>query len=157
MADDPVAAVEFETMVLGRHLLSSWRQREGEHLDRSAYLVLSRVSVQGPMSIAQLSEAFGLDVSTVNRQTAAMLRADLLERIPDPDGGLARKFQLTPRGERLLAQEREWNVGGLGRVLEGWSADDIATLSGLLKRFNVDIERRDGRPWPRSAPVAREE
>ncbi|RBL85831.1 MarR family transcriptional regulator, partial [Streptomyces cavourensis] len=87
----PLDRIERETMLLGRymHLLApraEWR------LDRSAYILLSRIEVEGPMSISQLSEAFGLDASTLNRQTAAMLRAGVVERIPDPDGGIARKF-----------------------------------------------------------------
>lgn len=52
------------------------------------------------MSIGQLSDAFGLDASTLNRQTAAMLRGNLVERIADPDGGIARKFRITAEGER---------------------------------------------------------
>ncbi|MEV4803107.1 hypothetical protein AB0K18_24120 [Nonomuraea sp. NPDC049421] len=34
---------------------------EDMHLDRSAYLLLSRIRREGPMSIGQLSRAFGLD------------------------------------------------------------------------------------------------
>jgi DNA-binding MarR family transcriptional regulator len=142
--------IEFETMLLGRHLTPTRRGADGEkHLDRSAYTLLSRLQVQGPMSIGQLSEAFGLDASTLNRQTAAMLRAGLVERIADPDGGMARKFRVTPSGQRRLAAQRGGHVEGLRRVLADWSADDVATLSRLLRRFNADIEARDGRPWPR--------
>ncbi|MCP9948511.1 MarR family winged helix-turn-helix transcriptional regulator [Actinomadura madurae] len=71
---------------------------EGGLLERSAYILLSRVRIEGPMSIRQLSEAFDLDPSTLNRQTSAMLRAGLVERIPDPEGGIARKFRITSEG-----------------------------------------------------------
>lgn len=147
---DGFEAIEFETMLLGRHLTPVRRHAEGEsYLDRSAYTLMSRLQVQGPMSIGQLSDAFGLDASTLNRQTASMMRAGLVERIPDPDGGLARKFLVTAAGRRKLARERRTNVDGLRRVLEDWSAKDVATLAKLLHRFNADIESRDGRPWPR--------
>jgi predicted transcriptional regulator len=49
-------------------------------LDRSACLLLSRIQAEGPMTIGGLSAAFGPDVSTLNRQTAAMLRAGIVER-----------------------------------------------------------------------------
>jgi ribosomal protein L6P/L9E len=40
-------------------------------------------------------------------------------------------------------------VGGLDRILEGWSVEDVAEFAAYLKRFNTDIERLDGRIWPR--------
>jgi DNA-binding MarR family transcriptional regulator len=76
-------------------------------LDRSAYVLLSRIRVQGPMSIGELGGAFGLDVSPLDRQTAAAVRAGLVERTPDPAGGIARKFRITGKGERMLDEERD--------------------------------------------------
>ncbi|NUR91446.1 MAG: MarR family transcriptional regulator [Nonomuraea sp.] len=137
--------IEYETMLLGRHRLRTERGR----LDRSAYIVLSRILLEGPMSIGQLSEAFGLDPSTLNRQTSAMLRAGLLERIPDPEGGIARKFRVTQEGERLFAAEREKNTRGLERVTDGWSREDLDAFAAYLRRFNGDIEQLEGRTWPR--------
>ncbi|MEU6464118.1 MarR family transcriptional regulator [Streptomyces sp. NPDC046976] len=147
----PSHLVEFEHMVLGRHQLSSTTRRYQEgRMERSAYIMLSRIEVQGPMSIGQLSDAFQLDVSTVNRQTAHAMRAGLLERIPDPEGGMARKFRLTGEGERKLREERELHVQDLDRVFEDWSADDVENFARYLQRFNTSVERITGRPWPRS-------
>ncbi|MDT0201641.1 MarR family transcriptional regulator [Nocardioides sp. AE5] len=149
---DSFAAIEFETLVLMRQLAPTRRHEDGRpHLERSAYTLLTRLSRQGPMSIGQLSEAFGLDTSTLNRQTAAMMRQGLVERIPDPDGGLARKFVPSAAGLAQLEAERQLNVSGVRRVLEAWNAEDVAHLAELLRRFNLDIEARDGRPWPRPA------
>ncbi|WP_329041471.1 MarR family transcriptional regulator [Streptomyces sp. NBC_00178] len=149
--DKPTHLIEFETMLLGRHLQPSAprSRRGGGHLDRSAYTLLSRIRMEGPMSIGQLSEAFGLDASTLNRQTAAMLRGGLVERIPDPDGGIARKFRITDEGERNLEAERTENIRGLDRVMAEWTPDEVAGFAAYLKRLNSDIENLDGRPWPR--------
>ncbi|MET8610152.1 MULTISPECIES: MarR family winged helix-turn-helix transcriptional regulator [Streptomyces] len=147
----PSHLVEFEHMVLGRHQLSSTTRRHQEgRLERSAYIMLSRIEMQGPMSIGQLSDAFQLDASTVNRQTAHAMRAGLLERIPDPEGGMARKFRLTEEGERRLREERDTHVKDLDRVFEDWSAEDVETFARYLQRFNTSVERITGRPWPRS-------
>jgi len=137
--EKPTHLIEFETMLLGRH----------RHVDRSAYLLLNRLHSSGPMSIGQLSDAFGLDASTLNRHTSALLRAGLVERIPDPEGGIARKFRLTREGERNLEAEREKNIRGLEKVLADWTPEDVAAFAGYLRRFNTDIERLAGRPWPR--------
>ena len=149
--DGPTHEVEFEQMLLSRHGLPHDRgaRRKGGVMERSAYILLSRIRVQGPMSIGELSEAFGLDASTLNRQTAAAMRAGLLDRIPDPEGGLARKFRLTDEGARLLDEERDGLVSGLERVMADWPDEDIAAFAAYLRRFNTDIERLAGRPWPR--------
>lgn len=155
--DKPTHLIEFEAMLLGRHLQPSapGLRRDGSrtHLDRSAYTLLSRIRMDGPMSIGQLSDAFGLDASTLNRQTAAMLRAGLVERIPDPEGGIARKFRITEEGASSLEEERAGNVSGLEQVLAAWSPEEVAAFAAFLRRFNTDIERLDGRPWPRPRGV----
>ncbi|MCX4671456.1 MarR family transcriptional regulator [Streptomyces sp. NBC_01381] len=149
--EKPVGRVEFETMLLGRHshLYNPRTRATGGRLDRSAYVLLSRIQMDGPMSIGQLSEAFGLDASTLNRQTAAMLRAGLVERIPDPDGGLARKFRISAEGEHQLDADRADYTGGLEKVFSDWAPEDVATFADYLQRFNGDIERLEGHPWPR--------
>ncbi|MEU5994126.1 MarR family transcriptional regulator [Spirillospora sp. NPDC047418] len=144
----PTHEVEYEQMLLSRHEVM--RHRAGR-LERSAYVLLSRIRLQGPMSIGELSEAFGLDASTLNRQTAAAMRAGLLERIPDPAGGIARKFRITGKGADLLDEERATLTGGLDRVMADWSDEDIAIFAAYLRRFNTDIERLSGRRWPRPA------
>lgn len=147
----PTNLIDFETMVLGRHLtLHNPRpRRSGGQLDRSAYTLLSRIRVGGPMSIGQLSDALALDTSTLHRQTTAMLNTGLVERIPDPDGGMARKFRITPQGQELLDAERAANIAAIEKVMENWSADDVAAFADYLRRFNTDIEQLDGRAWPR--------
>ena len=140
------AEIEYEQMLLNRYSLAAER---GRHLERSAYILLSRIRVQGPMSISELSEAFGLDASTLNRQTAAAMRSGLLERIPDPEGGIARKFVITPSGAAALDAQREQVLHSLEKLMGDWSDADIATFGAYLKRFNMDIESLTGRIWPR--------
>ncbi|MEW2346932.1 MULTISPECIES: MarR family winged helix-turn-helix transcriptional regulator [unclassified Streptomyces] len=148
----PTAEVEYEQLLLSRHgyLGRGGGRRQDGLMDRSAYVLLSRIHIQGaPMSIGELSEAFGLDASTLNRQTAAATRAGLIERIPDPAGGMARKFRLTAEGERQLAEEREGLITSLDRIMRDWPEEDVAAFASYLRRFNTDIERLSGRSWPR--------
>ncbi|MFH0172688.1 MarR family winged helix-turn-helix transcriptional regulator [Streptomyces cacaoi] len=149
--DTPTHEVEYEQMLLSRHtfLNQGGGRRKNSLMERSAYILLSRIRVQGPMSIGELSDAFGLDASTLNRQTAAAMRAGLIERIPDPEGGMARKFRLTDEGTRLLDSEREGIVDILDQVMTDWPDEDVAAFAGYLRRFNYGIEAIGGRPWPR--------
>lgn len=149
--DLELAELVRELMLVSRHavLNAADSYQGGDRLERSAFILLSRIEAEGPMSIGQLAEAFALDTSTVNRQTAAMLRGGVAERIPDPDGGMARKIRITAEGRRRLREEREWSVDGLRRVLQQWKPEDVEQLLSALTRFNRSIEELSGKPWPR--------
>jgi DNA-binding MarR family transcriptional regulator len=152
--------LERELMLVARcHVLTPRERRASpdesaepptaDRLDRSAYLLLSRLDAEGAMSIGQLADAFQLDVSTVNRQTGTLLRGGLVERIPDPDGGLARKLRVTALGTGRLTAERDRRRTGLARLLEDWTPEDLSRFGEALTRFNREVEAHYGRPWPR--------
>jgi DNA-binding MarR family transcriptional regulator len=152
---DELVALQRELMLVNRHSILGMADRyRGEvRLERSAYILLSRIEAEGPMSIGQLAEAFGLDTSTINRQTAAMIRAGVAERIADPEGGIARKLRMTTEGRKRLREDREWAENGLRRLLENWTPTEIAQLLECLTHFNESVEQRSGKPWPRPSPL----
>jgi len=133
-------------LLIGRNFTDITR-RAGQ-LDRSALMLLACLDVGGAMSLSELSSVLGRDVSTLNRQTAALLREELAERIPDPDGGIARKFRISPVGKRRLDDERANNRRATAMLLEGWTDDEIEQFAAALERFNAAIEQRSGRRWP---------
>ncbi|GLW10410.1 transcriptional regulator [Microtetraspora sp. NBRC 13810] len=146
-----ITEIERELMLIGRHATMAMlnaKPLEGR-MERSSYVLLRRLHVEGPMSIGQLAEVFGLDTSTVNRQTATLLRSGLAERIPDPDGGMARKLRITDEGLSRLEQERAWTLKGLASVLGDWSPEELSAFADGLARFNASIAHRGGCHWPR--------
>ena len=139
--------LEQELTLLARHQISG-QQSPDLILDRSGYQILSRLEL-GPLTLGGLAEAFKLDVSTVNRQVAALRSKDLVERIPDPAGGTAKLLRPTRRGRTALRKDREVRYGHVSRVVDGWEPGDVDRLHILLARFNASIEALEGRPWPR--------
>ncbi|WP_406232839.1 MarR family winged helix-turn-helix transcriptional regulator [Nocardia sp. NBC_01009] len=139
----------FELTLLSRQFPASLLRRPGFHLDRSAYLILSRLEIDSPLSLRELSEAFQLDISTINRQVGAMLKQDLVERVPDPDGGIARKVRASRKGLEQVAADRDRSQEGIGAVVADWSDADVEQLSTLIARFNESIEHIEDNPWPR--------
>lgn len=138
---EDIVAIEYEALLLGKRLtrVAGFRSAHLGVLDRSAYILL--VSLEDrPMSIGELSEVTGLDASTLNRQTATMRRQAMIQRIPDPDGGLARKFTITENGKRSLTQQRARNLGALSTVLSDWSPEDISRFAAALTRFNQAVQ-----------------
>lgn len=133
-----IADIEYEQMLVSRHAIAQRRSSEG--LDRSVYLLMSRIATQGPMSISELSAAFRLDASTLQRQTTVAVREGYLERILDPAGSVARKFTLTEVGNRRLDEARKQSIGAVDRILQHWSTEDVNKFAELMHRFNVSIE-----------------
>ncbi|MHC9043295.1 MarR family winged helix-turn-helix transcriptional regulator [Microbacterium saperdae] len=136
-----IADIEYEQMVQSRYAIAQHQRRSDDEIERSAYLLLSRIDAEGPKSIGELSEIFRLDVSTVQRQTGSAMRAGLLERIPDPNGGIARKFRITPEGRERLTAVRDRSVNALGHILAEWTDAEVSLFADMLHRFNGDIEK----------------
>jgi DNA-binding MarR family transcriptional regulator len=137
-----IADIEREFMLIGRYKeLAAGAAGHEERLERSSYILLRRLEAEGPMSIGELAHAFSLDTSTVNRQTAVLLRGGLAERIPDPEGGMARKLRVTEEGLRRVTAERECRLNGLAGVLKDWTTEELASFAAGLAHFNASIER----------------
>ena len=155
MSDTPpldraaLGRLDFELTLLSRHYPATMLRRPGFRLDRSAYVILTRLEIDSPLSLRELAEALQLDISTINRQIAAMLRQDLVERVPDPEGGVARKIRASVDGLRYLAADRARSHEGIGAVVAEWSTEDIDRLGTLIARFNASIEHLEDNRWPR--------
>ncbi|WP_054816324.1 MarR family winged helix-turn-helix transcriptional regulator [Nocardia arizonensis] len=148
---DPAALrrLVFELTLLSRHYPASMLRRPGFQLDRSAYVILTRLELDSPLSLRELSVALQVDISTINRQIGAMLKQDLVERVPDPEGGIARKIRAGEKGLALLAEDRARSQDGIGAVVAHWSAEDIDRLGTMIARFNESIEQLEDNRWPR--------
>ena len=70
---DRIAEIEYEQIMLSRYTIAHRRHSGG--LDRSVYLLMSRIDGQGPMTITELSQALRLDNSTLQRQVTAAIKA----------------------------------------------------------------------------------
>lgn len=132
------ADIEYEQTLLSRYTIA--QRRSGDGLDRSVYLLMSRIEVQGPMSIGEMSMVFLLDASTLQRQTTTAVRDGYLERILDPAGSVARKFALTGLGQQRLTEVREHSVSAIDRITSDWPAEEVNKFAELLHKFNTSIE-----------------
>lgn len=146
-----VGEIEYEILALSRHINAAMgRSSRGDaRLEESAYTILNLLDRGGPMSISELGEILGLDASTLNRQTAAIVRAGLVERRHDGSGGLARRFYMTAHGCEALAADRNASQSALADTLSEWPVDQKRQLLEMLRTFNLEIETRYRSPWPR--------
>ena len=147
---DSLDSLIYEQMLMQRHAVHSTMPFGRQpHLDRSATLLLARLEAEGPMTVAQLSDAFGLDISTVHRQLAAAIKRGLIEKIRDPQGGTAWLHRPSDEGKARLSEEFEGRRQSFAAITADWSSDDVRAFSELMRRFNKSIEAQRGQPWPR--------
>ncbi|MGP9501575.1 MarR family winged helix-turn-helix transcriptional regulator [Specibacter sp. AOP5-B1-6] len=150
MADsnDSVQQMQYELMLLSRHQL---RPHPGEAplIERSAFLLLSRLEPVEPMTLKELSHALRLDSSTVHRQLGALLRSGHVEYVRGAAGEVARRVAPTRAGLAALIQTRANNEAGLRGVVGDWPEDTRRQFLALLRKFNQDVETLEDAPWPR--------
>jgi DNA-binding MarR family transcriptional regulator len=106
----------------------------------SAHLLLKTLSVEGPMRSSALAERIESDPSTVSRQVASLVKDGLLERRADPGDGRACLLVPTDRAAAVISEHNEIRLEHFGRMLAGWSEDDLRRFAGLLERFTADFE-----------------
>ncbi|MFR9730478.1 MarR family winged helix-turn-helix transcriptional regulator [Saccharopolyspora sp. MS10] len=105
-------------------------------LDPASYSLLLMVDDAGSLRGMDVADRTGLDKSTVSRQIATLVELDLLERVPDPDDGRARRIQLSASGRSRLAQVRKQRREHMHGEFAHWSTDDLKQLSRLLGQLN---------------------
>ena len=153
-SEDSVNELVYEHMLLSRYALQGAPpQSRTEALDRSSTVLLARLQAGGPMSVAELAQSFGLDISTVHRQVAAAMKSGLIERIKDPEGGVARKHQPTEEGVRRLEEEFRSRRESYEQFTADWPREDVTALARLARRFNESVEGTLGHSWPRHYPT----
>ncbi|RSZ63927.1 MarR family transcriptional regulator [Corynebacterium hylobatis] len=148
--DDHPDDLVYEYMLMSRYAVTGTHpDGRRDALERSAMILLARLVAEGPMTVAELADAFDLDVSTIHRQVAAAMKNGLILRIDDPDGGAARRHRPTAEGRRRYEEELAARRTYVDRVVADWSAEDRHTFTAYLRRFNEDMEGMLNRPWPR--------
>ncbi|MDA3630895.1 MarR family transcriptional regulator [Saccharopolyspora oryzae] len=105
-------------------------------LDPASYSLLLMIDDAGPLRGMDVAGRTGLDKSTVSRQIATLVELNLLERVPDPDDGRARRIQLSDLGRERLAQVRAERRKHLHGQFASWTTDDLKDLARLLAKLN---------------------
>ncbi|QGK71807.1 MarR family transcriptional regulator [Allosaccharopolyspora coralli] len=133
------AAVERELVLMfrrARNLSTSVATQVHPDLDPTSYSLLLMVDDAGWLRGMDVADRIGLDKSTVSRQIATLVELDLLERVPDPDDGRARRIQLSASGRDRLAAARAKRREYMRGQFASWSTEDMHEFGRLLARFN---------------------
>jgi DNA-binding MarR family transcriptional regulator len=134
-------------------------------VDPGALTVLAHLVHGGVCRQGALAEGSLLDPSTVSRHVAALVRAGLVERRPEPADGRAVVLAATRDGEAVVRGMAATRDRMLRFALQDWSEADLDSLAALMSRLNDDFETyrqslpvqpvRAGAPAPSGARGAR--
>jgi|SRR6478752_978603 len=130
---------------LGNELMRVGRRRhanvEGTELDMSAFKLLWVLSDGEPRTLREIADELDLELSTINRQVNAAVRAGLLERFSVPDSP-SRPVRTTAEGRRLYEHDSAIHADLYRSVLAEMGADAARELTSGLRAFNDAYERR---------------
>ena len=117
-------------------------------LATAAASLLTLLDREGEQRLGRLACLLSVDPSVVSRQVAALGRAGLVDRRPDPLDGRAQLLAITDQGRDALARYHgEW-IGWLVRALDGWRDEDIRALTAGLRRLERDVTQAYTPPSP---------
>ncbi|KKI92850.1 MarR family transcriptional regulator [Bacillus sp. SA1-12] len=134
--------IELEIAVMVRRLTSITSDKRNWLVDRSAYLLLHQLYVDGSSGVKALANEFQLDISTVSRQAAALEQKGYVSKVPDPTDGRAYFYQITDSGTKILFENKQARLGRLTEVLSEWSDEECKWFGELLKKFNESSMRK---------------
>ncbi|MFJ7727581.1 MarR family winged helix-turn-helix transcriptional regulator [Neobacillus sp. NPDC097160] len=136
MYEQALEMIELELAILIRRTTAVTTNKKIWKLDRSAYLLLRRIATKGAVGVKVLAGEFGLDISTISRQAAALEHKGYLHRIPDPLDGRAYSFQITELGTKELKEHKQARLDRIAELIHDWPEEERKVFGQLLKKFN---------------------
>lgn len=108
----------------------------------SSLFLIGRLVKDGPTRAKDLAGAICADQSTVSRQVAALVKAELIERLADPDDGRASLLMPTALGVAKLERHFANRGRALAPLMADWSVEERRQFVELLDRFTTSLESR---------------
>jgi len=121
-------------------------KQEVDGIERAAYAILGCLICEGPQRTSKLAESLYSEISTISRQSSALVQHGLVERQADPEDGRACLLAATSEGRRVFERNRAQRNRWLATALADWPEADRAGLSVLFERFNTAIESHTPQP-----------
>ena len=110
-------------------------------VEKAGYMLMAHLVINGPQRTSALADAVHSDPSTVSRQVAQLVRADLVERRADPLDGRACLLAATEAGRRLFDDLRAKRNNYIDQMLGNWPIERRQQLVELFDALNTDIEK----------------
>lgn len=111
-----------------------------QNSDHGRVSVLFCLAKAGPVRASDLSKDIMLDLSTVSRHLRVLETEGLVAKTADPDDKRAFRLELTEAGTQFVHDFWQARIHDVLGALDGWTAEEVNTLTTLLRRFVRDTE-----------------
>jgi DNA-binding MarR family transcriptional regulator len=105
---------------------------------------LAVVNRLAPARVKDVARELHVDFSVASRQLTALATAGYIRREPDPEDRRAQLVSPTDEGTTALERAHARIVGVFSSALEGWTDEEIGSLTKALTRLHDDYERAAG-------------
>jgi DNA-binding MarR family transcriptional regulator len=113
----------------------------GADVDRTGFLLLSRLGGEEGVRVSDLAAEMGLDASTISRKVQELEAAGLVRRAEHPADRRAAVLSLTREGRTVSSRIKRERARLMEGVLAGWPEPDRSRLAELLEQLATDIRR----------------
>ena len=101
-------------------------------ISTNGYSILVRLRELGPLPLGALAAALGVDRSTLSRELAPLVAAELIEERADTGDRRRRMLELSAGGERRVREAYPLWKAAQKRLTEDFGAERTAALVGEL-------------------------
>jgi len=117
-------------------------------LDRTTFLLLSRLAHGEAMTMGEIAEQLDLTPSTATRRVAPLVDAGLVLRDRHPDSHRTVVVSITDTGRRRVDAVRRARVETLRETFRDWHPDELLILASAMDRLidtlSTELTRDDG-------------
>jgi DNA-binding MarR family transcriptional regulator len=110
-----------------------------EDLSLSQFHLLKLITLDGEHQMGQVAEFLGISPPAATKNIDKMERLGLVSRTPSTDDRRATLLAASRQGRRLVSRYEALKEARLAPVLDGFSAEELKQLTGLLERFSLRL------------------
>lgn len=106
-------------------------------LQPAAFDVVRWLHSFGPANLVRVADGLAMDRSSTSKLVAELKRSGILHAKPDPHDRRSAVLSLTKDGAKRLDAALAHKNAVFRQRIRDWSQEDLAQLTGLLRRFNL--------------------
>ena len=130
-------------MSASRRVYANQAEAAGVTMSHPVYVLLRRISQEGPLPMGELARRTHMDAGATARQVGALERDGLVRRYASREDGRVNLVVATPAGLRVHQRLAAVMHKRMVDVLARWSNKDRTEFARLMARFVEDLRAAD--------------
>jgi DNA-binding MarR family transcriptional regulator len=106
--------------------------------------------VEGPLTVSGIARRMGLTRQSVQRTANRLVQDGLAQTVANPDHQVAKLYQLTARGEKVMAEVGRRQKSWASRIAQGLTPGQVDASAALLQtlcgRLEAELVNKETEP-----------